>query len=241
MTIRNTETRPARCSGGFFVFPMKGLNMAMAWNETRIGALSDKELLQLRDNAVRKNNAEILTLCELDITRRNLNTKSKRARSVNADRDPLRMMQADIAAEIGEFATALALKYDLSAETAKVQSVGHKRFVPHKLTQSSGTAKLGGLQRAGKCRIDRYVSYRVKDTVLSLNMYLAQDAKDDAVEFHVFGPAAFLPDGQSLDQLRPGLADAIESKLFQWGQRFGKLDEAKTAFEVLVSEVVTAR
>jgi hypothetical protein len=215
--------------------------MPISWDETRIAALSNPDLLQLRENALRKENVPVGALCEAEISKRGVSVKTARARTGAASSDPLRMMQSDLGAEIGEFASILAQRYDLSPETAKAQSEGHARFVPHKLTQSNGTAKLGGLQRAGKCRIDRYVSYRVKDTVLSLNMFLAKDAADNAVDFQVFGPQEFLPDGQPISKLRPGLEGEKESKLFAWGQRFGRLGEAKAAFEVLVSKVVAKR
>lgn len=215
--------------------------MPISWDETRIAALSNPDLLQLRDNALRKANAPIGALCEAEISKRGVSVKTARARTSNASSDPLRMMQSDLGAEIGEFAAIVAQRYDLSAETAKSQSEGHARFVAHKLTQSNGTAKLGGLQRTGKCRIDRYVSYRVKDTVLSLHMFLAKDAADNAVEFQVFGPAQFLPEGQTIDKLRPGLEGEKESKLFAWGQRFTRLGEAKAAFEALVSKVAAKR
>jgi hypothetical protein len=212
-------------------------HMPISWDDACLAALSDKDLLQLRDNASRKNSADILALCEADITRRNLGIKPKRTRSAVTESDPLRILQSDMSAAIGEFAVALARKYDLSAETAKKQSDGFPRFIPHKLVQANGTAKLGGLQRTGLCRLDRYTSYRVKDTVLSLNMFLGKDAADSAVEYQVFGPKDLLPDGVSIEKLRPGLDTEKESKLFKWGQRFSRLSEAKAAFEELIAKV----
>ncbi len=215
--------------------------MAIAWDDARIAGLSDADLLQLRDNAVRKANAAVTELCEKDIARRGVVIKVRSARTAGSVNDPMRQMQSGVAEEIGEFAAGLARKYDLSPETAKLQSDGVARFLPHKLTQSNGTAKLGGLQRSGLCRIDRYVSYRVKNTVLSLNMFLGKDAPDSAVEYQVFGPAELLPDAISIEELRPGLATEKESKLFRWGQRFARLSEAKAAFEDLVSKVALRR
>jgi hypothetical protein len=150
-------------------------------------------------------------------------------------------MQSELAADIGGFATDLSRRYDLTPETAKQKSGNMPRFIPHKLTQANGTAKLGGLQRSGMCRIDRYVSYRVNDTVLSLNMFLGKGAPDNAVEFQVFGPQELFPDAASIEELRPGLATEKESKLFRWGQRFARLPEAKALFEQLVSKVADRR
>ena len=214
--------------------------MAIAWDETRIAALADAELLQLRLNAVRKLNTPIMDLCEAEISKRGVTTRPKRAPSA-ASQTPLRMRENEMSAELGAFAQELARDYDLTGETAREQSKGTPRFQPHKLTQSNGTAKLGGLQRAGKCKIDRYVSYRVKDTVVSLNMFLGKDAADNAVAFQVFGPQEFLPDGKSIDALRPGLGEEAESKYFPWGQQFTRLGEAKAAFTLVLSKVATRR
>jgi hypothetical protein len=57
----------------------------------------------------------------------------------------------------------LAREYDLSRDTAVKLSQTVKRFQPHSLTDAKGDAKLGGYQRTGLAKIDRYVSYRVGD------------------------------------------------------------------------------
>jgi hypothetical protein len=211
--------------------------MPITWDETRIATLSNQDLLQLRDNALRKAAAAVGELCEAEISKRGVGVKVK---SVGAA-DPLRAREKEISADIGVFAQELALKYDLTPETATDRSKSTSRFIPHKLTQSNGTAKLGGLQRAGKCRMDRYVSYRLRDTVMSLHVFLARNAPDEALEYHVFGPAADISGGQTIRDLRPGLADEKESKLLAWGKRFTDLNEAKAFFEVVIAKSATAR
>jgi hypothetical protein len=225
----------------FFSFNERIGSMAISWDEARIAALSDADLVQLRDNALRKGIADVATLCNEDIERRSIGAKLKRARAAPVMDEALRAMQRDVSVELGAFAATLATTFDLSAERAQALSQKTLRFVPHKLTQANGNAKLGGLQRAGKCKIDRYISYRVKDTVLSLNMFLAKDAPDSGVTYQVFGPARLLPDGQPLKALRPGLEDETESKLFQWGQQFAGLKDAKVAFESLVASTAARR
>jgi hypothetical protein len=219
----------------------KGLPMAIIWDEVRISTLLDAELLQLRDNATRKSNAPIMELCELEITKRGVGVRPKRSRTGAAAADPMRARENELSAAIGAFALTLAARYDLDAETAKAQSTSTLRFQSHKLTQANGSAKLGGLQRAGKCRIDRYVSYRVRDIVVSLHIYLAKNAADDALEFQVFGPVELLTDGQNLAELRPQLAGEKEMKLFPWGKRFSDLKDAEAAFESVIAKTASPR
>jgi hypothetical protein len=213
--------------------------MAIIWDEARISTLLDVELLQLRDNATRKSNAPVAELCEMEITKRGVGTRPKRAGT--GATDPMRAREKELSAELGAFAVELALRYDLSADTAKSQSSSTLRFQPHKLTQANGTAKLGGLQRAGKCRIDRYVSYRVRDTVASLHIYLAKDAPDEALEFQVFGPVAHLSDGQKATELRPNLEGEKEMKLLPWGKRFDTLQDAEASFESVIAKTATPK
>ncbi len=213
--------------------------MPITWDETRIASLTDQELLQLRDNALRKASAPVGELCEAEISKRGVGVKVKRARS--APSDPMRIRENEVSAEIGAFAQQMAAKYDLSPETAIAKSQSFPRFMAHKLTQSNGTAKLGGLQRSGKCRMDRYVSYRVQGTVISLNAFMARNASDDALEFHVFGPASDIDGGQTIRELRAELSEEKESKLFPWGKRFTDLVEAKACFEQVISKTASLK
>jgi hypothetical protein len=213
--------------------------MPITWDETRVATLSNQDLLQLRDNALRKANADVGGLCDAEISKRGVGVKPKRV--VGAAADPMRAREKEVSEDIGAFAQGLAAIYDLSPEAAVAKSKSSPRFIPHKLTQSNGTAKLGGLQRAGKCRIDRYVSYRVKDSVVSLHAFLARNAPDDALEFQVFGPAADIDGGQTIRELRAGLAEEKESKLFAWGKRFSDLAEAKACFEKTIAKSASLR
>ena len=225
--------------GGLCVFRVgKELGVAIVWDETRIAALTNVDLLQLLENAVSLQNALVKDLCEREIARRPASVKSKRSRSATSP-DPLRNRETELSAELGAFASGLAKKYDLSADTAREKSKGILRFQPHQLTQSNGTAKLGGLQRAGKCKIDRYISYRLRDRVISLNVYLAKDVEDNALEFQVFAPKELLPNGSDMKIFRPGLEGEKESKLYPWGQRFDDLQQAKRAFESVIAQFVT--
>lgn len=208
----------------------------MNWTEEKVKALPDGDLLQLLENAVRKTDAHTIGLCEREVERRGLVRKKKPRRN----HDPLRIRENELAADIAEFAIRLAGEYDLSAETARWLSAGVPNFRAHNLTQANGAAKIGGLQKSGRCRIDRYISYRVRDRLVSLNVWLGNDSGEE-IAFQVFAPQDVLPEGEPLASLRPSAADDAEMRLFQWGRRFHDLKAAKACFAEVLGAVAPRR
>ena len=211
------------------------------WDENSVRALTDGELVTLLQNARNKVSANkaaenVVKLCEYEVTRRGLD-RMRPARRKNA----LKTIENELASEIGRFALELGSKYDLSPDTARTLSVGTPRFQPHRLTQNDGTAKIGGLQRSGRCRMDRYVSYRRGNDVISLNIWLPAEAKDEELEFQVFGPKALLENGSPLHSLRPGMSTEREMALFGWGYKTKSVDEAKALFADLIAKTVASR
>src|SRR5258705_12609885 len=103
-------------------------------------------------------------------------------------------------AEIGK---AMAAKYDLSAETAKARSAGVKGFKAHKLLDSNGFAKLGGMQRDGSVAVDRYISYRCGTDIVSIGVFLLKDQPVEAHEIHVIAPSALLEGAKPNAEIDP--------------------------------------
>ena len=66
-----------------------------------------------------------------------------------------------------------------------------KGFKAHKLLDSSGHAKLGGMQRDGSVAVDRYISYRRGKDIVSIGVFLLKDQPVEAHEFHVIAPPGF--------------------------------------------------
>src|SRR3981189_3374587 len=97
-----------------------------------------------------------------------------------------------MAGQLAAIGKEMAEKYDLSEETAKANSVGVKGFRAHKLLDSKGYAKLGGMQRDGSVAIERYISYRSGNDTVYLGVFLKKDAPLEDHEFHVIAPKALL-------------------------------------------------
>src|SRR6195256_2740582 len=160
----------------------------VAWSEERIAALSNQDLKNLLVNAERKAAAEIVGLCNAEMEKRDAAKPRKAAKP----RTEVKEFEHAMSEQLAEIGKAMAAKYDLSEETAKAKSGGIKGFKAHKLLDSKGFAKLGGMQRDGSVAVDRYISYRRGKDIVSLGVFLLKDQPVEAHEFHLIAPRALL-------------------------------------------------
>jgi IMP dehydrogenase len=138
-------------------------NIMVDWTDDRIAALSDQDLKNLLVNAERKSVADVVAKCQTELEKRN----ALKPRKASKPRSELKEFEHRFGA-IAEVGKDVAGKYDLSEETAKAKSEGVKGFKAHRLLDSKGYAKLGGMQRDGSVAIERYVSYRRGDSTAYL-------------------------------------------------------------------------
>jgi hypothetical protein len=202
------------------------------WTDERISALSDQELKNLLANAERRGAAEVAERCRAETDRRDAAKPRKAAKP----RTELKEFEHAVSARIAEVGKAMAAKYDLSEETAKAKSAGVKGFKAHRLLDSKGSAKLGGHQRNGSVAVDRYISYRLGNDVVSLGAWLLKDSPVESHEFHVIAPAAMIEGGRPLAEVRAG----FESSELQPGRlirAFKDLDEAALAFDSALAKI----
>ena len=173
------------------------------WTDDRITALSDQDLKNLLTNAERKSVADVAEKCRAELDKRN----AAKPRKASKPRSELKEFEHDMSAQLAEIGKEVAGKYDLSEETAKAKSEGVKGFKAHRLLDSKGYAKLGGMQRDGSVAIERYISYRRGDSTAYLGVFLLKDAPADDHEFHVIAPKAFLEGGKPVAEIRPSATD----------------------------------
>ena len=201
------------------------------WSDERIAALSDQDLKNLRANAEKKSAAEILAKCEAELEKRNAAKPKKAAKP----RTELKEFEHAMSGEIAEAGKRMAAKYDLSEETAKAKSEGVKGFRSHKLLDAQGYAKLGGYQRDGSVAVDRYVSYRRGNDIVSLGVWLPKEAPIENHEFYVSAPAAMIDGGKPFSEVLPGVAHKEqETRLIR---SFKDLPSAEAAFDAALSKV----
>src|SRR6187200_1970930 len=106
------------------------------WSDDRIAALSNQDLKNLLANAERKAAAELVARCSAELEKRNAAKPGKASKP----RTELKEFEHAMSEQLAEIGKAMAAKYDLSEETAKVKSVGTKGFKAHKLLDSKGFA-----------------------------------------------------------------------------------------------------
>jgi len=202
------------------------------WSDDRIAALSKQDLKNLLANAERKSATEIVARCKAEMEKRD----TSRPRKASKPRTELKEFEHGVSEQLAEVGKAMAAKYDLSEATAKAKSAAVKGFRSHKLLDAKGSAKLGGHQRDGTVAIERYISYRVGNKVVTLGVWLAKDAPVDDHEFHVSAPAAMIEGGKAFSEVRPGIAekDMQEPRLIR---AFKDLPSAAAAFDTALAKV----
>ena len=202
------------------------------WSDDRIAALSDQDLKNLLVNAERKSAADIIAQCRAEIERRD----AARPRKGSKPRTELKEFEHDISAQLAAVGKEMADKYDLSEDTAKANSAGVKGFRSHKLLDAKGLAKLGGHQRDGTVAVDRYISYRRGNDVVTLGVWLLKDAPVEDHEFHVSGPAEMIEGGKSFAEVRPGIPekDANDTRHIR---AFKDLPSAAAAFDAALARI----
>jgi hypothetical protein len=200
------------------------------WSDDRIAALSDQDLKNLLVNAERKSVAPVIAQCMAEMEKRD----ALKPRKTPKPRTELKEFEHDMSGQLAVVGKEMAEKYDLSEATAKARSEGVKGFRSHKLLDAKGYAKLGGHQRDGTVAIDRYISYRRGNDIVTLGVWLAKDAPIANREFHVSAPAAMIEGGTDFAEVRPGEKDLKDNRHIR---TFKDLASAAAAFDAALAKI----
>jgi hypothetical protein len=214
-------------------FEKKLLTM-VDWSDDRIAALSDQDLKNLLVNAERKSAADVIAQCKAEMEKRD----AAKPRKASKPRTELKEFEHDMSAQLAAVGKEMAEKYDLSEATAKAKSADVKGFRSHKLLDAKGYAKLGGHQRDGTVAVDRYISYRRGNHIVTLGVWLLKDAPVENHEFHVSAPAEMIEGGKTFSEVRPGISekDLQETRHIR---AFKDLPSAAAAFDAALAKITT--
>lgn len=205
---------------------------AERWTDEKLAELETPRLITLRDNAARLAEETLVARCDTILADR----PATRSRGGRAGRpQPVRDLEKEGAARLASFARSISGRFDLSAETAKQRSEGIKGFRPHTLCSKTGDAKVGGTQRKGETAILRYISYRVKNTVVWLMLYLAKDQPATQASWLIVGTEKLQPAFQPVTDLCETPPLPGEGK--EMGMAFVAFDEAAVAFETVIADL----
>jgi hypothetical protein len=202
------------------------------WTDEKIATLSDQDLKNLLVNAERKSVNDIVEKCKAEQDKR----YAARPRKEGKPRSELKEFEHQMSEQLATVGKDVAGKYDLSEATAKAKSEGVKGFKSHRLLDSKGYAKLGGMQRDGSVAIERYISYRRGDSTVYLGVFLPKGMGVDAHEFHVIAPKAFLDGGKPVAQIRPSATEK-QKQPADSGLSFKDLPSAAEAFDKALAKV----
>src|SRR3984893_7721278 len=186
----------------------------------------------LLENAEGKDATEIILQCQAELEKRNAAKPRKAAKP----RTEIKEFEHEVSAQLATVGKEMAEKYDLSEETAKARSEGVKGFRAHKLLDSKGYAKLGGHQRDGTVAVDRYISYRCGNAIVSLGVWLAKDAPIEDHEFHVSAPAEMIEGGKTFSEVRPGISEKDPQETRHM-LPFKDLPSAAAAFDAALAKI----
>jgi hypothetical protein len=217
----------------------------MDWPDERLAALSQQDLRTLLDNLRSQLRAKRISAGEAERTAARIEaritpTAAPRKRRMAGHVD----LDRRVAASLGAMAERLGRQHDLSTETARKRSYGIEGFKPHALTDRKGDAKVGASVKGGKMAIDRYISYRVGNSVVSLSFLLAKGLPEAAGQYLLAGTEDILPEGRALDDLVPADADigAIAGRRAQMrALPMPDLMEAEQLFGEKVGSLATGR
>ena len=144
------------------------------WSDDRIAALSDQDLKNLLVNAERKSAADMVAQCKAEIEKRD----AAKPRKASKPRTELKEFEHD------DVRAACRRRQGDGREIRSVggdresQFGGRQGIQAHKLLDAKGYAKLGGMQRDGTVAVDRYISYRRGNGIVSLGVCLLEGRAD---------------------------------------------------------------
>src|ERR1700710_113275 len=202
------------------------------WTDEKLQALSDSDLKNLLGNAERKSAADLVAQCQAELEKRDAAKPRKAAKP----RTEIKEFEHEVSAQLANVGKEMAEKYDLSEETAKSRSADVKGFRAHKLLDSKGYAKLGGMQRDGSGAIERYISYRRGNDTVYLGAFLNKDAPLEDHEFHVIAPKALLEGGKPVAEIRPSATEK-QKQPADSALAFKDLPSAAAAFDAALAKI----
>jgi len=214
----------------------------MDWTDEKLDALDAAQLKSLLENlATQRESGRVSEETAEDLARRITTRLPASALAVRRKRPRMLVhLEAQVAASLGGLATHLKHRYDLSETTARRVSAGTTGFRPQSLTDSRGSPRSGAAMKDGTMAIDRFITYRVRDSLASLAFHLHPDEPQESGRYVVIATDDLLAAGVPLAEMQPASRD------LGWSQESrGRLRalptvdfaEARRLYEELIARV----
>lgn len=216
----------------------------MNWTDEKLAALSDEQLLSLLENLkTQRESGRVHAEIADDVTRRI--TERLPAKALAVRRKRLRahvLLEAKVALQLRGLAAELGQRYDLSAETARQRSRATKGFKPQALTDKHGDARTSGSTKAGRTAIERFISYRVGDSLANLAFVLLPDQPNEAGRYVLMATEDLLEDAATENEFALLAQDYAWSETSRERMRAlpaADFAEAQRLYEALIARVAT--
>jgi hypothetical protein len=218
----------------------------MDWTEEKLSALGTAELKSLLENLATQRAAgrvseEIASDLASRITGRlpagATSPRRKRSRALIA-------LDARVAESLGDLALQLSQRYDLSDVTARARSADTAGFRPQAMINKHGQARAGASMKNGTMAIDRFITYRVRDSLAGLAYVLAADQPTQNGRYVLLATDDLLDSGAPIDEVMPasgehGWSRASRERIRT--QTAADFADAQRLYEELIARVATKR
>ena len=131
-----------------------------------------------------------------------------------------------IAEALGRLQGELSRDFDMTPETAA--QLGTVR--PHATADKHGNGKTGGAMKSGDIALDRYLSYKLRNTRIGFSVMLLNGRPTDEAKFIIYGTPDVLPDGappQDANIWAAGEVDVV----------YSSFDAAATRYQQLIATI----
>jgi hypothetical protein len=218
----------------------------MDWNDEKLAGLDTPQLKRLLENLrIQRASGRVTDEAAEDLTRRITARLPASALTVRRTRPrALALLDARIAASLGGLASSLSQRYDLSDETARQMSADITGFKPQAATDKRGLAKTGSSVKNGNMAIDRFIAYRVRDSLASLAFLLAPDQPHESGRYVILATEDLLEAGLPIAEVMPASRDygwSRDSRERMRAQPAESFAEAQRMYEALIARVATKR
>jgi hypothetical protein len=217
----------------------------IVWTDERLAALDKEQLINLLGNLhTQRSSGRISEVTAADLEER---IKSRLPASSTAPRrkrprSEIRL-EARAAEQLGELASGLARRYDVSAESAMKVSAGIKGFRPEPMTDSKGHARTGAAVRSGIASIERYVGYRSRDSFAGLAFVLLADQAEQMGCYVLLGTDDLIDDQAPQDEYTPLAGQhgwSTNSRTRMRARAVSDFEEAAARYEQLIARMAPA-
>lgn len=214
------------------------------WSDEKLASLTKEQLVSLFENLkTQREEGRVTEEAADDLARRIAGRLPARALQVRRKRPHAQvLLEAQVAQQLGSLASTLGERYDLSVQTAQQRSAGTKGFRALALTDRDGSARTGSSVKRGQTAIDRYIAYRVGDSLAGLAFVLFPDQPNASGRYVVLGTDDVL-EGDAPDDAFAPLAEQYgwsrESRARLRMKSAASFADAERMYEALIARVAS--